>query len=79
MQTIEQSTSCADSSSRSGKLSEESDLGLPEIGQDDGPTDWPEPSWTVQLAHAAFVLSCLPSVAFTQRREEMQTEPFVLD
>jgi hypothetical protein len=41
--------------------------------------DWPEPSWTVQLAHAEFVLSCLSSVAFAQRREEMQTEPFVLD
>jgi hypothetical protein len=78
MRTIEQLTSCADSSSPSSKLSEESDLGLLEIGPDEGPLDWPEPSWTVQLAHAAFVLSSLPSDAFAQRREEMQTEPFLL-
>jgi hypothetical protein len=57
MQTIAQSTSCAGSLSRSSQLSEESDLGLSEIGPDDGPADWPEPSWTVQLAHAAFILS----------------------
>ena len=79
MQTIEQSTSCAASSSRSNQLSEESDLGLPEIGPDDGPADRPEPSWTVQLAHAAFILSCLAPVALEERREEMQAEPFVLD
>jgi len=78
MRTIEQSTSCADSSSRSNKFDEKGDLGLPEIGPDDGPMDWPDPSWTVQLAHAAFVLSCLSPVAFAERRKEMQAEPFVL-
>jgi len=79
MQAIEQSTFCAGSSSRSSQLSEESDLGLPEIGPDDGPADWPEPSWTVQLAHAAFILSCLSPVALEERRKEMQAEPFILD
>ena len=79
MQTIEQSTSRAGSSSRSIELREEGELKLPQIGPDDGPADWPEPSWTVQLTHAAFILSCLSPVALEERRKEMQAEPFVLD
>ena len=78
MLTSEQSNSCESSQSPSSKPEEKCDFELPEIGPDDGPMDWPHPSWTAQLAHAGFVISSLSPADFAERCNEMYAEPFVL-
>lgn len=52
---------------------------LPEIPPDDSPSDWPEPSWEVQLAHARLLLSWKDEAFFEERRLMMNPEPFRLD